>query len=271
MQSYSGLDFAASDGVFLVVVSQAGGLGGDALKQVVHEGVHDAHGLAGDTGVGVNLLQHLVDVDGVALLARLSPLLGISSRLGLRRRLLLSLHCCHFSRHGYCKSSDSSAKFRKSASESLDGTTSVARLFIANFLKITSRVANRIAWDLHGPDRKLCCDPYVGLPRNLIGYNEVILPKRSPNSHAQNVKGGPCSGFAIRTVRSNLGNTFSTSFHLLALSCLDVEREARPVPRPRLALAVQGSSSQSAVFTVSSAVATMPRGSVLALQSTLQL
>ena len=54
-------------------------------------------------------------------------------------------------------------------------------------------------------------------------------------------------------------------------SCLDVEREARPVPTPRLALAVQGSSSQLAVFTVSSAVATMPRGSVLALQSTLQL
>ena len=54
-------------------------------------------------------------------------------------------------------------------------------------------------------------------------------------------------------------------------SCLDVEREARPVPRPRLALAVQGSSSQLAVFIVSSAVVTMPRGSVLALQSTLQL
>ena len=204
MQSYSGLDFAASDGVFLVVVSQAGGLGGDALKQVVHEGVHDAHGLAGDTGVGVNLLQHLVDVDGVALLARLSPLLGISSRLGLRRRLLLSLHCCHFSRHGYCKSSDSSGKFRKSASESLDGTTSDARLFIANFLKITSRVANRIAWDLHGPDRKPCCDPYVGLPRNLIGYNEYDPTQTIPKFTRSKRKRRALLGFAIRTVCSNL-------------------------------------------------------------------
>ena len=105
MQSYSGLDFAARDGVFLVVVSQARGLSGDTFKDVVHEGIHDAHSFAGDPSVGVNLLQHLVDVDGVAFLARLSPLLGISSRLGLRRRLLLSLHCCHFSRHGYCKSS----------------------------------------------------------------------------------------------------------------------------------------------------------------------
>ena len=31
------------------------------------EGVHDGHGLGGDTGVRVNLFQHLVDVDGVRL------------------------------------------------------------------------------------------------------------------------------------------------------------------------------------------------------------
>ena len=35
------------------------GLGGDALEDVVHEGVHDGHGLWGDTGVRVNLLQHM--------------------------------------------------------------------------------------------------------------------------------------------------------------------------------------------------------------------
>ena len=92
MQPHSSLDFPAGDGVFLVVVSQTGGFGRNALKDVVHEGVHDAHGLARDTGVGVNLLQHLVDVDGVALLARLSPFLGISSsRLRLGCCLLLSL------------------------------------------------------------------------------------------------------------------------------------------------------------------------------------
>ena len=41
----SGLDFTARDSVLLVVVSQAGGLGGDTLKDVAHERVHDAHGL----------------------------------------------------------------------------------------------------------------------------------------------------------------------------------------------------------------------------------
>ena len=102
MQPHSSLDFPAGDGVFLVIVSQTGGFGGDALKDVVHEGVHDAHGLAGDASVGVNLLQHLVDVDGVALLARLSPLLGLA-RLGLYRGFLLSLLASYFSGHfGSC-------------------------------------------------------------------------------------------------------------------------------------------------------------------------
>ena len=92
VEPHSSLDFPAGDGVLPVVVSQAGGLNRDTLKDVVHERVHDAHGLAGDTGVGVHLFQHLVDVDRVALLARLSPLLGVSpGGLRLGRRLLLSL------------------------------------------------------------------------------------------------------------------------------------------------------------------------------------
>ena len=61
----SGLDFPGGDGGPLVVVGKTAGLSGDALEQVVDKGVHDAHGLGGDTGVGVNLLQDLVDVDGV--------------------------------------------------------------------------------------------------------------------------------------------------------------------------------------------------------------
>ena len=167
VQSHSCLDFAAGDGVLPVVVSQARRFGGDALKEVVHEGVHNAHGFAGDASIGVHLLQHLVDVDGVALLARLSPLLGIStSRLGLGHRLLFSLHCCYFSRHGCCKTF---RFFTEVGSEWFnDDATSVARLFIANSSKITSRVANQIAWYSHGPDRKPCCDP-VGQCRNLIG------------------------------------------------------------------------------------------------------
>ncbi len=44
---------------------QAGSLSCDTLEDVVHEGVHDGHGLAGYTSVRVHLLQDLVDVDGV--------------------------------------------------------------------------------------------------------------------------------------------------------------------------------------------------------------
>ena len=98
METHSGLDLAAGDGVFLVVVSQARGLRGDALEDVVDEGVHDAHGLAGDASVRVHLLQHLVDVDRVALLARLLLLL-VSGGLGFGGGFLLALLGCDLARH----------------------------------------------------------------------------------------------------------------------------------------------------------------------------
>ena len=95
-QADGGLDLPGGDGGALVVVGQTRRLGGDALKNVVHERVHDAHGLGRDAGVRVHLLQHLVDVDGVGLLALLPALLvladillglagllgGLSARLG---------------------------------------------------------------------------------------------------------------------------------------------------------------------------------------------
>ena len=59
-----GLDFAGGESVLLVVSDEAGGLGGALLEDVVDEGVHDAHGLLGDTGLGVDLLEDSVDVDG---------------------------------------------------------------------------------------------------------------------------------------------------------------------------------------------------------------
>ena len=67
-----GLDLSGGDGGSLVVLGQTGGLVGDALENVGHERVHDRHGLGGDTGVGVHLLQHFVDVDGEGLLAPVS-------------------------------------------------------------------------------------------------------------------------------------------------------------------------------------------------------
>ncbi|XP_054850332.1 uncharacterized protein LOC129339774 [Eublepharis macularius] len=59
-EAHGRLDLAGGDGGALVVVRQAGGLAGDALEDVVDEGVHDAHGLGRDARVRVHLLQHLV-------------------------------------------------------------------------------------------------------------------------------------------------------------------------------------------------------------------
>merc|ERR1712018_880211 len=49
----SGLDLPGGDGGPLVVVGQAGSFSSDTFKDIVDEGVHDAHGLGGDTGIGV--------------------------------------------------------------------------------------------------------------------------------------------------------------------------------------------------------------------------
>ena len=46
-------------------MSQTGSLGGDSLEDIVDEAVHDGHGTAADTSVGVDLLHHFVDVDAV--------------------------------------------------------------------------------------------------------------------------------------------------------------------------------------------------------------
>ena len=94
-KTHSGLDLPGGDGGSTVVVSQAASLGSNTLEDVVHEGVHDGHGLAGDTSVGVDLLQHLVDVDRVRLPPPLPALLAVSggAALGLGHCLLGSLGC----------------------------------------------------------------------------------------------------------------------------------------------------------------------------------
>ena len=79
----SGLDLAGGDGGPLVVESQTAGLSSDSLKEIVDERVHDAHGLGGDTSVGVDLLQDLVDVDGVGLLPLVPLLLLVALGDGL--------------------------------------------------------------------------------------------------------------------------------------------------------------------------------------------
>ena len=90
----SSLDLSGCDCASSVVVSQSGGLGGDALEDVIHEGVHDGHGFGADSSVGVDLLQDFVDVDGVRFPP--PPLLLLLARpcgLGLAGGLLGSLRC----------------------------------------------------------------------------------------------------------------------------------------------------------------------------------
>ena len=79
----SRLDLPGSDGRPLVVVGETGGLSGDSFEDVVDERVHDAHGLGRDSGVRVDLLQHLVDVDGVRFLSLLLLFLVASGTGGL--------------------------------------------------------------------------------------------------------------------------------------------------------------------------------------------
>ena len=65
------------EGALLVVAREAGSLKGQALEDVVDERVQDGHAALGDAGVGVHLLEHLVDVGAVAL----NSLLGLASCL----------------------------------------------------------------------------------------------------------------------------------------------------------------------------------------------
>lgn len=69
------LDLPGGEGSSLVEADELGALSGNAVEGIMNEGVHDVHGLFGDTDVGVDLLQHLVDVDGEGLDSSSSGLL----------------------------------------------------------------------------------------------------------------------------------------------------------------------------------------------------
>jgi hypothetical protein len=110
-EPHGSLHLPGRDGGPLVVVGQAGSFSGDALEDVVHERVHDGHGLAGDTGVGVDLLQHLVDVDGVTLLPLVLLLLfvGLGDVLLGFARLLGGFSTClgrHFEIDEYTRATE---------------------------------------------------------------------------------------------------------------------------------------------------------------------
>ena len=69
------LNLAGGESGLLVVGGKLSSLAGDALEDVVDERVHDAHPLLADAGVGVDLLEDLVDVGGVGFDALLAALL----------------------------------------------------------------------------------------------------------------------------------------------------------------------------------------------------
>ena len=83
-EAHRGLNLARGKSLALVVAGESGGLVGDALEDIEDEGVHDAHGLLGDSGLGVDLLEHLVDISGEGLSALLlvSLLLNFGDSLG---------------------------------------------------------------------------------------------------------------------------------------------------------------------------------------------
>ena len=99
----SRLDLPGSDGRPLVVVGETGGLSGDSFEDVVDERVHDAHGLGRDSGVRVDLLQHLVDVDGVRFLSLLLLFLVSGSTGGLSLTRLLRALGGNFGRHDFVR------------------------------------------------------------------------------------------------------------------------------------------------------------------------
>jgi len=80
-KSDSSLDLARRKSRLLVVSSEFSSLSGNTLEDIVDEGVHDGHTLLADTGIRVNLLEHLVDVGAVRFGTLLSALL-IASLLG---------------------------------------------------------------------------------------------------------------------------------------------------------------------------------------------
>lgn len=120
------LDLPAGDRGTLVVVGEAGGLRRYALEYVVDEAVHDAHRLAGDTGVGVDLLQHLVNVDGVALLPSAFLLLVALGDVLLRLSGLLGGFTASLGWHRFVYSltlltdSDSTAQWCATAANRMD-------------------------------------------------------------------------------------------------------------------------------------------------------
>jgi hypothetical protein len=74
------LDFARTQRGFLVIRGEFSRFRGDAFENIVNERIHDAHSLFGNAGIGMDLLQHFVNVRGVRFRAFL--VLGLAGSGG---------------------------------------------------------------------------------------------------------------------------------------------------------------------------------------------
>ena len=92
----SSLDLTRRKGRLLVVSSELSCLSGNALEDIIDEGVHDGHSLLGDTGIRVDLLEYSVDVGRVRFDALLATLLSGGGLLGCLGAYGLLRWClCH--------------------------------------------------------------------------------------------------------------------------------------------------------------------------------
>ncbi len=78
-ESAGSLNLSGGDCGLLVDLGKAGSFAADSVEDVAHERVHDGHGLGGDSLVGVDLLEDLVDVDAERLLSCFVVLAGSGS------------------------------------------------------------------------------------------------------------------------------------------------------------------------------------------------
>jgi len=85
------LDFSRRDCRLLRVGGELRCFRSNAFKDIVDETVEDGHRLVGDTSIGVDLLEDLVDVRGISLLSDLLALLLFA--LTTCRRLRSLLRC----------------------------------------------------------------------------------------------------------------------------------------------------------------------------------
>ena len=73
---YGSLDFSEWESPLFIVSDELAGFNSDSIEDVVNERVHDAHGFLGDSSLGVDLFQHLVNVNAEGFNSLLVSLLS---------------------------------------------------------------------------------------------------------------------------------------------------------------------------------------------------